>query len=904
MSTATRLFVRNIWLQALVLAFSALLVSELIWTAAPGTFHTIEWAPYDTWIRLRPHPTPDAHLLLVTRDQASDHQFGAGQWDRSLLATLITSLHDAGATAIGVDIPFDLPSPPNLGGAVSDALLIEAAKSAGTVSYPAVLAPAVEQEEFPPPGPPQHLVPGKSTLLPVLDLDRVARRAPLYHGSGSSELPSLGLSLAAGFWQVPLQRIERRSGFLRLPHAQLGGGTTADVTVPVDRHGRLLLNFAGPQALAPFPSVTVLDISRLIEQKDNDRLIALVNGKAVLLMTQPRPQPERAMPSGEDTTDMLLQAQLLHTLLTQDWIRELSPWQRGALAFALSIGVAWAAFRWTDWRGIVLGMGLLLLYLAIALTGLTQFRWVLPFVAPVTAALLVLVAGSLLGQIVATRRLVLLEQDMLSVQQHLVAVREALIYQETAVESLEEDLESARTSMSHSASKAAESATLAADLQRMLAEAQAQEEATRQRMDALEGQLHNLRAATISAAPLGNVEQEQLRRECEQSGIVTNDPAMLTMFRDLKKGARSPVTVLITGEAGTGKELCARALHRLSPRATKPFIAVNMAAISPELFESELFGHVRGSFSGAHADRKGYFELAHLGTIFLDEIGDLRLDHQSKLLRVLQDRTFYRVGATSPTTVDVRIVAATNKDLQRGVSEGWFREDLYFRLKGLVLHLPPLRERTADIPLLAEACLREAAQKSHQPPMQLSQEALAALTTQSWKGNVRELRQCLEQAVALAEGALITASDLRLPGTSTSVAGTPTAAALLPDPAGDLAVLNQLRRNRFDMQATARALGWDRSTVTQRLKGLCFQALVESAGDQAKAASALAGDPSLLRTVELKLMDYTAHLMDTIAPFADADDALLDCKRRFKNLPERHFKSVETLVRRHFQSQA
>lgn len=904
MSTATRLFVRNIWLQALVLAVSALLVSVLIWTAAPATFHTIEWAPYDTWVRLRPHPAPDTHLLLVTRDPASDRQFGAGQWDRSLLASLISALHDAGATAVGIDVPLDLPSPPNLGGAVSDALLIEAAKSAGTVSYPAMPAPAVEQEELPPMGPPQHLVPGKSALLPVLDLDRVVRRASLYHGHGSSELPSLGLSLAARFWQVPLERLERHSGSLRLPQAQRGGGATADMTIPVDRHGHLLLNFAGSQALAPFPSATILELSRLIEQKNNDRLVALVSGKAVLLTTQPRPQLERALPSGEDTTDMLLQAQLLHTLLTQDWIKELSPWQRGAVAFVLSIGVAWAAFRWTDWRGIVLGAGLLLVYLTIAMISLAHLRLVLPFVTPVTAALFVLVAGSLLGQIVATRRLVLLEQDMLSVQQHLVAVREALIYQETAVESLEEDLESARTSMSHSASKAAESATLAADLQRMLAEAQAQEEATRRRMDSLEGQLQNLRAATISAAPLGNAEQEQLRRECEQSGIVTNDPAMLTMFRDLKKGARSPVTVLITGEAGTGKELCARAVHRLSPRAAKPFIAVNMAAISPELFESELFGHVRGSFSGAHADRKGYFELAHLGAIFLDEIGDLRLDHQSKLLRVLQDRTFYRVGATSPTTVDVRIVAATNKDLQRGVSEGWFREDLYFRLKGLVLHLPPLRERMADIPLLAEACLREAAQKSHHPPIPLSQEALAALTAHSWKGNVRELRHCLEQAVALAEGALITAGDLRLPSTSTSGAGAPIATSLLPDPAGDLAVLNQLRRNRFDMQTTARALGWDRSTVTQRLKGLCFQALVESEGDQAKAASALAGDPSLLRTVELKLMDYRAHLMDTIAPFADADDALSDCKRRFKNLPERHFKFVETLVRRHFQSQA
>ncbi|HQW90625.1 MAG TPA: sigma 54-interacting transcriptional regulator, partial [Nitrospira sp.] len=278
----------------------------------------------------------------------------------------------------------------------------------------------------------------------------------------------------------------------------------------------------------------------------------------------------------------------------------------------------------------------------------------------------------------------------------------------------------------------------------------------------------------------------------------------------------------------------------------------------------------------------------------------LRLDHQSKLLRVLQDRTFYRVGATTPTTVDVRIVAATNKDLQRGVSEGWFREDLYFRLKGLVLHLPPLRDRPDDIPPLAEAFLREAANQPQHANIRLSEEALATLQQQAWRGNVRELRQCLEQAIALSDGPIITTADLRLSGQPSPTVVVTGAEPLLPDPAGDIAVLNQLRQHRFDMQATAKALGWDRSTVTQRLKGLCFQALVESGRDQTKAASALAGDPSLLRAVELKLMDYYGHLMETIEPFTTAEDALLDCKRRFKNLPERHFKSVEALVRQHF----
>lgn len=900
MRIATRLFVRNVWLQAVVMALVSLALTEVMWTPAPVTYTALEWAPYDTWMRLRSQPAPDSPLLLVVRGQASEQQFGTGLWDRSLSARLITGLHDAGAASIGIDIPLDLPSPPNLGGAVSDALLIEAVKSAGTVAYPAFLAPPFEQNTELLALPAHGLTPGRSALQPVLDSDRIARRTRLFHGNGADELPALGFSLAATFWQVPVSQVERRSGDIRLDNARMPGGATRALTIPLDPQGRLLLNFVEQQGPTAFPTTTMAELSRLIDQKDNEALSTLVNGKVVLLLTQPGAPPERAIPSGQEASDLLLQAHLVRTLLTQNWIRELSPLQKLLVTFALCLCVAWIVLRWPDWKGLLLGTGSLLLYLVFVLVLLTNAYWVLPFVIPVTAAIIVLVTTSLLGQIVATRRLALLEQDMLQVQQNLVAVHEALVYRETAVESLTEDLESARASMSHSASKEAESTKRAADLALRIADAQAQEDATRQRMDELERQLQHMRAATLSAAPLGNVEQDALSRECEHHGIVTRSPAILTMFRDLKKGARSTVTVLITGEPGTGKELFARAVHRLSPRSAKPFIAVNMAAISPELFESELFGHVRGSFTGALTDRKGYFELAHHGTIFLDEIGDLRLDHQSKLLRVLQDRTFYRVGATSPTTVDVRIVSATNKDLQRGVSEGWFREDLYFRLKGLVLHLPPLRDRLDDIPPLAAACLREAEKQAIHANVQLSEEALAMLKQQAWKGNVRELRQCLEQAVALCEGPILTTADLRLPGKPSPAVLQTEAQPLLPDPAGDVAVLNQLRQYRFDMQATAKALGWDRSTVTQRLKGLCFQALVESGNDQARAASALAGDPSLLRTVELKLMDYYGHLMETIEPFATADEALLDCKRRFKNLPERHFKSVETLVRQHF----
>jgi len=504
--------------------------------------------------------------------------------------------------------------------------------------------------------------------------------------------------------------------------------------------------------------------------------------------------------------------------------------------------------------------------------------FVLPALAPLGAILLAGGVAAVWQQLDAAGRLQRAETE-------LARIRETLVRRESTVEALEEDLEAARAAVTRSTGTERDLLQAAEALKTRLAEAQAQEEQTRARLQALE---HELRPSDRAPAALGDTAQEVLGRQAAELGIISREPVMLARFRDLMRAARASLPIVLAGEPGTGKELFARAAHRLSARAAGPFVAVNMAAISPELFESELFGHVKGSFTGAVADRKGYFEQADRGTIFLDEIGELRAEQQGKLLRVLQEKSFYRVGAAKPTAVDARVVAASNRDLARGVAEGWFREDLYFRLKGLLVELPPLRERRRDVEPLAARFLQEAAAEA-QRAVSLSEAALQALERHDWPGNVRELQNCLRRAVALSDRAVLTPDDLGL------VAAEPRV-----DTAGDAAVLACLRQHAFDMQASARALGWDRSTVTQRLKGLGFRAIVDAGGDRSLAAIALAGEPGLARTVEVKLAEYHEHLLRSVDGYESADAAVAACRRRFKNLPERHFRSLEALVREKF----
>jgi two-component system NtrC family response regulator len=331
-----------------------------------------------------------------------------------------------------------------------------------------------------------------------------------------------------------------------------------------------------------------------------------------------------------------------------------------------------------------------------------------------------------------------------------------------------------------------------------------------------------IRLIVDRAQRLFELEQENRKLARRQAGtplpgVLTSNPEMLELCRDISGLAATNVSILINGESGTGKELLARALHELSPRAKGPFVAVNCAAIPENLLESEFFGHEKGAFTGAIRTTTGKVELANKGTLFLDEIGDMPPPLQAKLLRFLQERTIERVGGHKQIPVDIRVVSATNQDLQGLIEKGAFRQDLYYRISEGTVQIPPLRQRLEDAALIANQLARDYAQELGRPVRGLSPAAMAAILAHPWPGNVRELQNCIKRAVASAASPIISARDLRLGGESESADGPLTLKQARFD-AESKALRQALAIAEGNISEAARVLDTSRPTLYHLLK--------------------------------------------------------------------------------------
>ena len=325
------------------------------------------------------------------------------------------------------------------------------------------------------------------------------------------------------------------------------------------------------------------------------------------------------------------------------------------------------------------------------------------------------------------------------------------------------------------------------------------------------------RAAVAARRALENacIGQELERKMLAQS-LIGRSEAMSQVVRLIHKAAPVDSTVLITGETGVGKEVVASAIHRLSNRSNKRFVTVDCGTLVESLFESELFGHVKGSFSGAIENTTGKIELAEGGTLFLDEIANISISMQARLLRAVQEREISRVGSTSKKTIDVRIISATNRDLQQAVREGRFREDLYYRLNVLHIAVPPLRERLEDIPALVDFYLKKLAADKQRPTPSISDEAMRFLKRRDWPGNVRELINALESAVVTCEGNRIGLRDLPYPPSDSSGAGGLTGGSLARLEQNE--ILNALEQFRGNKSKAAEYLGINRKTLREKMQ--------------------------------------------------------------------------------------
>lgn len=826
-----------------------------------------------------PQPV-DTNVVLVYLDNEAIASLG---WPirRNFHALMVNALAELKAKVIGYEVMFESP---NQEYPEYDHLLAGVVRAAGNVvltsyfdsisrlpnaspvkqsAHPAFTYPLVQHIEWS----------GRVPHLPFTPLGDAAagighanitdeNSIPIFIGTGEWRVPSFGVEVLRQYTGAPREAVMATKGEVVIPGAQ------AVVTFPVSDQIPLLNLPASLSAFTTYPFLEVLK-SFDAQQSGRSPLIPLgrLKGKIVLV---------GVIAEGRSTVvstllhprvpSLVFQAVFIDNALRGAFLTRPPQWLMYMAIGLLAFGVVMAILLMKLPRNVLL----VSVTLSIIVAGsFVLFLWS-GYLLPLVPLLLVALGGTI-SAMVYKHRFVQAQIESLQAEKELITAR--LRDREAKVAMLEGEL--------------------------LDFEANRPTDRTNELLGELRKYKEEIRELTSKADDMevySATGDEDEGAVVEFEGIVYRQPGKMKSIVDfVEKIAGNDAPVLILGESGTGKELVAKAIHRRSPRVTAPFIAVNCGALAENLLESELFGHEKGAFTGAVKEKQGRFELAHTGTIFLDEIGEVSELFQLKLLRVLQEGEFERVGGTKTLRVDVRVVAATNKDLREMVKAGKFREDLYYRLNVLMIELPPLRERQEDIPLLITHFL-----KREGGGIRLSRNVMESLCIYRWPGNIRELESAIKRAVLLARSekrTMITTKDLA--GEIASVGQGRVAI--------DEQVLESIREKQFSRSAiteTAVELGGlNRGTVAEYLRGQFLKALVEHGFDieQTIRYLSFSADSEVNERVRKRLHEYLINItevIDTSRPWEAVRGAL---KPKSKNLPQRYHPYLEQVGEAHFR---
>ncbi|UCE07256.1 MAG: sigma 54-interacting transcriptional regulator, partial [bacterium] len=688
------------------------------------------------------------------------------------------------------------------------------------------------------------------------DHERIIRKAPLVVAHEDSFILSFGCELARLYFG------DKKSITIHSDAIQIVDSTGNQYFFPIDQNGRLRLNHFGD--IHDIYSISFVD---LLQKHETTPDSLNFNEKVVILaVIAPGVARLTSTPLSSVLPATLIHATVLENLINQNHLKEIPIYVHWIIVIFL-VAIAWLIFRFKQKAYIITGIiGVLLGYWFISMVGFSLANTIIPLFYPILAFLVTItyieIRRNIERSLEEYAMRILLSDQIRTKESQLAAAKSKLT--EVQIQLNEE--------------------TIITEQTRQLAEER--EDTIRK----LEKEIRDLQTYIIPQKQKQKLEFAEI--------IYAEKSKMIHILELVATVSCDDIPVLIMGETGTGKEMIARAIHASSKRKHTPFVAINCGALSETLLESELFGHEKGSFTGAHSRRRGRFELADGGTIFLDEITETTPAFQTRLLRVLQESCFERLGGEQTINVDVRVIAATNKDLQVEMENNRFRSDLFYRLNGFPITLPPLRERQEDIPLLALHFLRK---HGYHSVSSFSDRAMEILQGYHWPGNVRELENLVRRAAILAQSEkrnIIREHDL--PDEilkSRSVQKVHHNYRPLEEQI--LELLRSFEFSRSAITQTAKNLGnRDRGTITEYFRGICFEHLVNSDYDVEKAAQAIAGttDESVIERVQAKINDYLNNLQITSDNFSLEDSSSDRLPSAFKGLPKKYHPYLQQVI--------